>query len=177
MTRRALSSWFLSALFLVSHVGFAQAGAQQTAGPSGSSSGVSGQDRQGAGLKTVPEDFSKLTLAPGFLVSLNVLDDSDYVGSYRIDQQGDISVPILGTMHLAGETTSEARAQIQERLRENQIIKDPQVNLTVLEYSAPQVTIIGEVSSPGKYPLLVPRKLVEVLALAGGPSPRLEMKS
>ena len=48
------------------------------------------------------------------------------------------------------------------------LLKDPQVDLSILEYSATEVSIIGEVASPGKYPLLVPRKLVDVLALAGG---------
>ena len=49
-------------------------------------------------------------------------------------------------------------------------MKDPQVSFTVIEYTAPEVTLIGEVTNPGKYPLLVPRKLVDVLALAGGPT-------
>ena len=109
---------------------------------------------QTPGLMVVPEDFAKLTLAPGFLLSLNVLDDLDLVGTFRIDQHGDISLPILGTMHVAGETVSEARVQIQNELLKNQILKDPQVNLTVLEYTVPEVTIIGEVASPGRYPLI-----------------------
>lgn len=135
---------------------------------------VSSQDRSDAsamrtpGLMVVPEDFAKLTLAPGFLLSLNVLDDPDLVGTFRIDQHGDLSLPILGTMHVAGETVSEARVQIQNVLLKNQILNDPQVNLTVLEYTVPEVTIIGEVASPGRYPLLVPRSLVDVLAFAGG---------
>ena len=101
-------------------------------------------------------------------MALNVLDDPDLAGSFRVDQLGDITLPILGTMHVAGETVSEARVQIREKLLDDQILKDPQVNLTVLEYTAPEVTIIGEVAVPGRYPLLIPRALVEVLALAGG---------
>jgi polysaccharide biosynthesis/export protein len=123
-----------------------------------------------SGLMVVPEDFAKLKLAPGFLLSLNVLDDPDLVGTFRIDQHGDLSLPILGTMHVAGETVSDARVQIQNVLLKNQILKDPQVNLTVLEYTVPEVTIMGEVASPGRYPLLVSRSLVDVLALAGGPT-------
>ena len=121
-----------------------------------------------SGLMAVPEDFAKLTLAPGFLLSLSVLDDPDLVGTFRIDQHGDLSLPILGTIHVAGETVSDARVQIQNALLKNQILNDPQVNLTILEYTVPQVTIIGEVASPGRYPLLVPRSLVDVLAFAGG---------
>jgi polysaccharide export outer membrane protein len=121
-------------------------------------------------LKVVPEDFALLKLAPGFLVSLNVLDDTDFSGTFRIDEQGNIDVPVLGTVHVAGETVSEARSQIKKQLVADQIMKDPQVSFSVIEYTAPEVTLIGEVSSPGKYPLLVPRKLVDVLALAGGPT-------
>jgi polysaccharide export outer membrane protein len=121
-------------------------------------------------LKTVPEDFAKLKLAPGFLLRLNVLDDPDFTGEYRVDDQGDIAVPILGILHVGDETAGEARALIRTRLLSGQILKDPQVILTVLEFTAPQVTIIGEVTAPGKYPLLASRNLVDVLALAGGPT-------
>ena len=44
-------------------------------------------------------------------------------------------MPVLGTMHVAGETVSEARIQIRKKLLEDQILKDPQVNLAVLEYT------------------------------------------
>ena len=138
------------------------------------SSAATSRNRAGASatsssdLKMVPEDFAKLKLGPGFLVSLNVLDDGDFSGAYRIDEQGEITVPVLGSVHVAGETSAEAREQIKQMLLDKKILNDPQVTLTVIEYTAPEVTIIGEVSSPGKYPLLVPRKLVDVLALAGG---------
>jgi polysaccharide export outer membrane protein len=119
-------------------------------------------------LAQVPADFALLKLAPGFLLSLNVLDDSDFAGTFRIDEQGNIALPVLGTLHVTGKTVSEARTQIRQELLENKILQDPQVDLSILEYSVPEVTIIGEVASPGRYPLLASRKLVDVLALAGG---------
>lgn len=121
-------------------------------------------------LSAVPEDFSKLRLAPGFLVALNVLDDSDFAGEYRVDEQGNIALPVLGAMHVENETPSEVSSQVKKRLLAEQILNNPEVTVTVLEYTAPQVTIIGEVASPGKYPLLAPRNLVDVLSLAGGPT-------
>lgn len=122
----------------------------------------------GARLAMAPRDIAKLKLAPGFLLGLNVLDDQDFSGSFRIDEGGNIVFPILGTMHLAGKTASEAQAEIRELLLRKEILNDPQVTLSVLEYVAPEVTIEGEVNSPGAYPLLAPRKLMDVLALAGG---------
>jgi polysaccharide biosynthesis/export protein len=166
----ALLIWFAEA-------DFAQVSTQQMRGSSiGNSSSAAASDNrpdagaatQRSGLTVVPEDFAKMKLAPGFLLSLNVLDDPDLVGAFRIDQKGDIAPPVLGTMHIAGETASEATVQIRKKLLDDQILKDPQVNLTVLEYTAPEVTILGEVTSPGRYSLLAPRTLVDVLALAGG---------
>jgi polysaccharide biosynthesis/export protein len=119
-------------------------------------------------LSMVPADFANLKLAPGFLLALSVLDDPDFDGDYRIDQGGDLALPIIGTVHVDGQTASEAREQIQQRLLKEGILKSPQVNLTVVEYTAPEVTILGEVSAPGRYPLLAPRSLTDVLALAGG---------
>ena len=151
----------------------AQVGTQGSSSQKSTSLSRSGGSAPGtnSGLTTVPEDFVKLRLEPGFMLSLNVLDDADFVGTFRVDETGDIALPVLGTMHVAGETVAEARAQLEKRLLDGGLLKDPQVSLTVVEYTAPEVTIIGEVAAPGKYPLLAPRKLVDVLALAGGTTP------
>jgi polysaccharide biosynthesis/export protein len=179
MTHKVFHAGLVTGVLLVSlaETGVAQVGMQQMSGSSnGSLSSVTSSGNRSntaagvssTGLTVVPEDFASLRLAPGFMVSVNVLDDPDFAGVFRIDQLGNITLPILGTMHVAGETVSETRVRIQKRLLDGQLLKDPQVNLTVVEYTAPEVSIIGEVTSPGKYPLLAPRKLVDVLALAGG---------
>ena len=181
MNRKCLLGGMAVAVLLMQNMeaAIAQLGVQQMSSSSGGGSASANMSGHGpsvnpvsgnSGLSLVPEDFTKLRLAPGFLLSLNVLDDPDFVGTFRVDQQGDIALPILGTMHVAGESVPTARAKIQKSLSDNQILNDPQVNLTVLEYTAPEVTIIGEVASPGRYPLLDSRRLVDVLALAGGTS-------
>jgi polysaccharide biosynthesis/export protein len=119
-------------------------------------------------LTVVPPDFADLKLAPGFLVTLDVLDDPDFDGDFRVDQQGDLALPILGSIHVGGQTATQARELIQQRLLKEGILTSPQVNLTVVEYAATEVTILGEVTAPGRYPLLAPRSLTDVLALAGG---------
>jgi len=176
MTHKVSHSWLVTAALLImfAESGISQVGVGQMPGGRFSPA-ATGLNRSNAavttrisGMGVVPQDFAEMTLAPGFLMDLNVLDDPDLVGSFRIDQQGDIALPIIGTMHVAGETVSGARAQIREKLLGDQILKNPQVNLTVLEYTAPEVTILGEVASPGRYPMLAPRKLMDVLALAGG---------
>jgi len=168
MTSKNLHALLVTAFVLIlsGATGVAQMGGSARGTVSGQAS--SGGAGRASGLGAVPEDFVKMKLAPGFMVGLNILDDPDFSGSFRIDEKGDIALPILGTMHIAGETVSEARVQIRKRVLEDKILKDPQVELTVLEYTETDVTIIGEVISPGKHALLSPGKLVDVLALAGG---------
>jgi polysaccharide biosynthesis/export protein len=139
--------------------------------PSGGSAAAAPRSTMPASeLRLAPEDFTKLKLAPGFLISLTVLEDADFNGNFRVDEQGNLAMPIIGILHVAGQTPLQAKGQIEKVLLDKQILNYPQVMLSVLEYTAPTVTIIGEVASPGKYPLLVPQKLVNVLALAGGPT-------
>ncbi len=168
MTSKNLQVLLVTAAVLIL---FASPGVAQVGGSprnDSSSRTSSNETARPQGLGAVPEDFAKMKLAPGFMVGLNVLDDQDFAGSFRIDEQGNIALPILGTMHIAGETVSEARTQIRKKLLENKILKDPQVELNVLEYTETDVTIMGEVANPGRHPLLSPGKLVDVLALAGG---------
>ena len=139
MKHKCPNVWLVTAavLFSFAEAGIAQVGLQQMpSSPNGSfSSAATGPhqpnaaaEMRGSGLIVVPQDFTKLTLAPGFLMQVSVLDDPDFAGSFRVDQQGDIALPILGTMHVAGETVSAARLQIQKKLLDDQILKNPDVN-------------------------------------------------
>lgn len=181
MLRFKAATSLLTAVILASTSGvaLAQISMQQMPGYSRAPASSAATSRNKAGLpmaqptpdlRGVPEDIANMKLAPGFLLSLNVLDDPDFSGSYRVNEQGKITVPVLGGVDVAGETATEAEQQIRQQLLKRQILNDPQVTLNVLEYTTADVNILGEVTSPGKYPLTAPRKLIDVLALAGGPT-------
>ena len=125
---------------------------------------------RGGSQSPIPEDLVKVPLAPGFLISLNVLDEPDLFGNFRVDQEGNLELPVLGAVNVKGKTAGEASRAIRQKLLDERILKDPQVTVNVVEYTTPAVTIMGEVVSPGKYPLLVAHPLLDVLALAGGPN-------
>jgi polysaccharide export outer membrane protein len=123
---------------------------------------------RGGGLVVVPEDFSTLKLAPGFLLSMDVYDAPELAGDFRIDANGDITVPTIGRVHVASETLHEAAAQIETRLREGKILNKPQVNLNISQYAGRNITVLGEVHDPGRMELLAPHNLADIIALAGG---------
>ena len=131
-------------------------------------SGGSGGRRKLTTVTAIPEDFSTLKLATGFLLSMDVYDAPELSGQMRIDEQGNITVPMAGPVHVVGLTMTEAAAQIAKRLQDAKILNNPQVNLNIDEYAGQNITVLGEVHNPGRMELLAPHNLADVIALAGG---------
>ncbi len=122
-------------------------------------------------LSAVPEDFAKLKLAPGFLLAMEVYDAPELSTDLRIDANGEVVVPMIGAVHVAGKTLTQASEAIATQLRDKKIMNQPQVNLNITQYSGVNVTVLGEVQNPGRIELLAPHTLAEVIALAGGETP------
>jgi polysaccharide export outer membrane protein len=72
-------------------------------------------------------------------------------------------------VHADGITVAQLEKKIGDELSGRYII-DPQVSITVKEYRSKRVFILGEVETPGEYPLTGETTLVEVLTLSGGPT-------
>lgn len=121
-----------------------------------------------SGPIAVPEDFAKLRIAPGFLLDSQVFDEPDLSGQFRVDEQGDITVPMVGKVHLEGAALGEAKQKIEGALRSSEILLDPQVTLDIVQYAPSIVTVLGEVRSPGRLQMQVPHSLLDVLSFAGG---------
>lgn len=128
--------------------------------------------QRGAGasgtLTAIPDDFADLKLAPGFLLDVQVFDEPQFASKARVDQQGEISVPLIGGVHVAGMTVAEAEKAIQEKLVKDEILTNPQVTLNVEQYAGGSVTVLGEVQNPGRIQLLAPHNLLDVIGMAGG---------
>ncbi len=92
----------------------------------------------------------------------------DLSGHTRISSDGNISMPLVGYIHVAGLTSSEAEAAIESHLRQNNIVNDPQVSVFVKDYNSSGVSVVGEVAKPGTYSTLGPHRLFDVLQAAGG---------
>ncbi len=85
----------------------------------------------------------------------------------RVSDEGYITVPYAGRLHVLGKTVDEVRAQIREGLRG--FSQNPQVLVTVRDAITNSVIVGGEVSKPGRLVLQTNREtLSDVLALAGG---------
>ena len=103
------------------------------------------------------------------VVELKVFQEPDLDSKVRINKDGNVTLPLIGTMRLAGRTVDEATAMIRETL-DRRFLVNPQVSLTVVDYAKRRFTVLGEVQKPGSFE--IPNEenvnLLQALALAGG---------
>jgi polysaccharide export outer membrane protein len=111
-------------------------------------------------------------ISAGDLLRISVFDVKDFDIDARVSARGDVSLPLVGDVLLAGLTPDEAQAVIARRLVTGNFILEPQVSVFVKEYAAQGVSVLGEVEKPGIYPLLGSHGLFDVLSMAGGATPK-----
>jgi polysaccharide export outer membrane protein len=112
-----------------------------------------------------------LQISAGDLLDVNVFDTVQLSGRLRVDEDGAIALPLGGDLVLSGLTAEQAGHAIEKKLLEKDILKDPHVSVTVLEYATQGVTVLGEVKNPGVYPLLGAHGLLDLISAAGGVTP------
>jgi polysaccharide export outer membrane protein len=84
----------------------------------------------------------------------------------QVDGDGNIALPMVGAVNVAGRTTSEVRVLVTERLRAA-YVRDPQVSVGLREAVSQVLTIGGQVARPGVYPVMGEMTLLRALAVAG----------
>ena len=112
-----------------------------------------------------------LQIAAGDLLEVDVFDTTELSGKFRVDDQGRISLPVAGDLNVFGMTAQQAGHAIEKQLLDKDILKDPHVSVSVLEYSTQGVTVLGEVKNPGVYPLLGAHSVLDLISAAGGVTP------
>jgi polysaccharide export outer membrane protein len=109
------------------------------------------------------------TVDTGDRLRIVVFGQEGLSNSYVVDAQGNLSLPLIGTIAARGQTTEGLSRLIADRLRRG-FIREPHVSIEVEMYRP--FFILGEVVAPGQYPY-VPRMTVETaVAIAGGFTPR-----
>lgn len=111
-------------------------------------------------------------LAAGDVIRISVYQSADLTLETRLTEAGTISYPLLGSVALAGLTVSEAEKRIADGLRTGNFVKQPQVSVAVQQVRGNQVSVLGQVGRPGRYPLETGNvQLTDMIATAGGVVP------
>lgn len=107
-------------------------------------------------------------LGPGDFVSLRVYGQPDMDGNVYVGDDGTISVPLLGAVHVGQLSPVEAARRVEAALESRQLLVRPHVTIQLLQSHSQLVSILGEVHAPGRYPLNPGTNVIELLAQAGG---------
>lgn len=84
---------------------------------------------------------------------------------YTVDRQGDINFPVIGKLHIAGMTREQIADYICEQLVSRDLVKDP---IVTVEFANTGISVIGEVSSPGRYEFNRDHlTIIDAIAMAG----------
>ena len=99
-------------------------------------------------------------------LSVKVFDEPGLTGVFKVDADGSITYPLLGRVAVAGKNVREIEGLLTTMLMDGWVNR-PQVSVEMAEFRSRSVFIVGEVRSPGKYPIIGEVTLLEVLAQAG----------
>jgi len=104
-------------------------------------------------------------------VSVEVFGEDDLRTNGRLNPEGNLSVPLLGSIHLAGLTLTQAASKLTDLYGRDYLV-NPRVNVMLLSYAKRRFSILGQVNRPGSYEMPESSPggidLLEAIALAGG---------
>lgn len=109
-----------------------------------------------------------LVLGPGDEVRMTVFGQPNMNETVYVSDDGTISVPLAGRVHIGGLSPSRAAQEVEAAFRKGQFLVNPHVTVTIVKSRSQRVAVLGQVHLPGIYPIESSTTLIELLARAGG---------
>jgi polysaccharide export outer membrane protein len=109
-----------------------------------------------------------LLIGPGDLIQVNVMDTPEMEQQVRVTDEGSVPLAYIGSIHVAGQTPAAAAAAIQKALIDKKVMRNPQVSVKMQELATQDVSVLGQVHTPGTYSITTPQTILKILSLAGG---------
>ena len=105
------------------------------------------------------------------VLTITSYNQADLSGKFTIEADGTFSYPLIGRFSAGGLTLRAVEEALEKRLKDEGFFTNPQIAVAVETYKSQKFFIVGEVRSPGTYPLSGNMTLVEALARAGSTLP------
>ena len=120
----------------------------------------------------VAQQAQEYLLGPGDVLKVSVFKNPDLTLEVRVSEAGAIGFPLIGPVQVSNLTLPAAEKKIAQLLKDGGFVQNAQVNILVTTEVSNQVSVLGQVNRPGRYPLeLAGGHLSGILATAGGIAP------
>lgn len=117
---------------------------------------------------SAPTDYK---LSTDDQIAVEVFGEDDLRTGARLNADGAVSLPLLGSVKLAGMTLNQAAAKLTELYGKDYLV-NPKVNVMLIGYAKRRFTVLGQVNRPGSYDMPEGSPsgidLLEAVAIAGG---------
>ena len=119
-------------------------------------------------LLPIQQSIAAYNIGPDDVLRISVYGHDDLKAETRVSTDGRITFPLIGEVAASGKSSMELEEAIAVRLISGGFIQDAQVSVTVLEHLSQQVSVLGYVKKPGRYPLDSDSSIVDLIAMAEG---------
>ncbi len=119
-------------------------------------------------LLPMQQSIAAYNIGPDDVLRISVYGYDDLKAEPRVSADGRITFPLIGEVVASGKSTRELEEAIAVRLISGGFIQDAQVSVTVVEQVSQQVSVLGYVNKPGRYPLDSDSSIVDLIAMAEG---------
>lgn len=113
-----------------------------------------------------PVDSNSYKVGPADILNIRVWAQPQFSGPVAVQQNGNITLPLVGDVGAGGKTPVEIEGIVTKAL--TKYVVKPLVTVTVQEVGSKRYYMDGMVARPGEYPLVVPTTILEALSKAGG---------
>lgn len=122
------------------------------------------------------EDFkiASYKLGNGDKIKVTIFGEQELSGTYLVNEEGFLSMPLIGDIEVKGQTIQDVKNTIIARLSDGYLV-DPSVAIEVAEFRP--IYVMGEVNAPGKYSFITDMTVRNAVAIAGGFTYRANQKS
>jgi polysaccharide export outer membrane protein len=121
---------------------------------------------------SVRNPLADLVIGEGDLLQISLYGVPDFNQHVRVGASGEVSLPMIGDVKVMGLSTKQAEQIIEKGLKEGGYYNNPQVTVLQQEFGGQGISVLGEVTKPGGYPVLSARKLFDMISAAGGTTPK-----
>ena len=112
-----------------------------------------------------PSDYK---VGPGDLVKITVYGAPDMSTEVRVAESGGITCPLIGSVQVAGLSTSEMEKLLATRYVDGGFLRQPQIAVLITEFMSQKISVLGHVTRPGQYPQRGSANVLGLIAEAGG---------